>query len=349
MMLMKCALLYGPFDLRVEDQDQPKIGLDEVLVRIKACGVCGTDINAYVGKKPKGWVLKFPYRLGHEVAGTVEEVGKKVYGVFKGDDVVADGRVSCGRCSFCRRGVYNLCTNQSYIAGGFTEYNKYPFKNLIKIPKNLSIEEAAFTEPLACCVNGIEKLDAKLGSSGIVIGDGPIGMLHLQLLRNRGVSTIMIGHHDHRLKVAEKLGAETTINSKTSDALNAVKRLTDGRGLDIVVFAVASEREEDCLQAETEGFKMLAKRGQMLLFAATHFQGKPDIDLDSIHYNELRVVGSHDSTIGQYETALKLLSSGAVNVKPLITHTLPLEKIKEGFEIASERKGLKVLIKPGMS
>jgi len=346
---MKCALLYGPFDLRIEDQDKPEIGPNEVLVGIKACGVCGTDINAYVGKKPKGWVMKFPYRLGHEVAGTIEKVGKNVDGLSKGDNVVADGRVSCGYCSYCRRGVYNLCRNQSYIAGGFTEFNKYPFKNVIKIPKKLSIEEAALTEPLACCVNGIEKLDAKLGSSGIVIGDGPIGMLHLQLLKNRGVSTIMIGHHDHRLKVAEKLGAEATINSKMSDALNAVKKLTDGRGSDIVVVAVASEREEDCLQGETEGFKMLAKRGQMLLFAATHFLGKPDIDLDSIHYNELRVFGSHDSTIGQYETALQLLNSKAVNVKPLITHVLPLEKIKEGFEIASKRKGLKVLMKPAIT
>jgi L-iditol 2-dehydrogenase len=217
------------------------------------------------------------------------------------------------------------------------QYSKYPYRNLVKIPEGVSLQEAAFTEPLACVVNGQSKLDVPFGGVAVVIGDGPIGLLHLQMLKHRGAFTVMVGLLDHRLGVARELGANGIINASRENVEQMVRDVSGGRGADIVVNAVGK------VSVLEQAINIAARRGQVLYFAAT-LAPRVELDLDLIHYKELRLIGSYDSTIAQYEQALALLKAGIIDVKPLISHRLPLEQVQQGFEIARQQQGLKVLI-----
>jgi L-iditol 2-dehydrogenase len=323
--------------MRIQEVDKPAIGPQEVLVKIAACGVCGTDVDAYLGKVPRGWTITYPFRMGHELAGTVVEVGDELTNIQPGDRVVPDGRLTCGHCYYCRRGLFSACENQGYFSGGLAQYSKYPYRNLVKIPEGVSLQEAAFTEPLACVVNGQSKLDVPFGGVAVVIGDGPIGLLHLQMLKHRGAFTVMVGLLDHRLGVARELGANVVINASRENVEQIVRDVSGGRGADIVVNAVGK------VSVLEQAINIAARRGQVLYFAAT-LAPRVELDLDLIHYKELRLIGSYDSTIAQYEEALALLRAGIIDVKPLISHRLPLEQVQQGFEIARQQQGLKVLI-----
>jgi len=334
---MKVARLHGPLAMQVDEMPMPEIGPREVLVKVAYCGVCGTDVDAYVGKQPRGWTITYPFRMGHELAGTVISTGAEVSTVAPGDAVVADGRLTCGYCYYCRRGMWSACQNAGYFSGGLAQYAAYPFANLVKVPANVSLEEAAFAEPLACVVNGQSKIDVAPGAVAVVIGDGPIGMMHAQMLRHRGAYTVMIGLLEHRLAVAERLGINLVINAKNQDPLAAVKEVSDGRGADVVVNAAGS------VAVLKQAIDLAARRGHVLYFAAT-LAPEVTLDLDLIHYKELRLVGSYDSTIAQYEDALALIRARVVQVKPLITHRLGLEQVQDGFEIARRQEGLKVQV-----
>jgi L-iditol 2-dehydrogenase len=323
--------------MEVVAAERPSIGPDQVLIKTAACGVCGTDVEAYLGKVPRGWTISYPFRMGHELSGTVVEVGPQVPNVRPGDRVVPDGRLTCGHCYYCRRGMFSACQNQGYFSGGLAQFSSYPFRNLVKVPDGVSLDEAAFTEPLACVVNGQSKLDVPFGGVALVIGDGPIGLLHLQMLKHRGAFTVMAGLLEHRLAVARQLGANVAVNARQADVEQVVRGVSGGRGADIVVNAVGKASVLE------QAINLAARRGQVLYFAAT-MQPRVELDLDLVHYKELRLVGSYDSTIAQYEDALALLYAGAVDVKPLISHRLPLEHVQQGFEIARQQEGVKVLI-----
>ena len=297
---MKVARLHGPLVMQVDEMPMPEIGPREVLLKVAYCGVCGTDVDAYVGKQPHGWTITYPFRMGHELAGTVIATGAEVSTVAPGDAVVADGRLTCGYCYYCRRGMWSACQNAGYFSGGLAQYAAYPFANLVKVPANVSLEEAAFAEPLACVVNGQSKIDVAPGAVAVVIGDGPIGMMHAQMLRHRGAYTVMIGLLDHRLAVAERLGINLVINAKKQDPLAAVKEVSDGRGANVVVNAAGS------VAVLKQSIDLAARRGHVLYFAAT-LAPEVTLDLDLIHYKELRLVGSYDSTIAQYEDTLALI------------------------------------------
>ncbi|MDI7276932.1 MAG: alcohol dehydrogenase catalytic domain-containing protein [Anaerolineae bacterium] len=335
----------GEFILQERDMPHPRAG--EVVVRVAGCGICGTDLNLYNGKRPKGWRVTFPFQMGHELSGIIHAVGDGVPdepGLRVGDRVVPDGRLPCGYCRYCRRGHENLCLHQGYIAGGFAQYAVYPYKNLVKVPAGMDLVEAAFTEPLACCVNGNNKLvDLPLGGIAVVLGMGPIGLLHLQLLRNRGLSTIAVDLKESRLEMAAALGAAHTLKVERPhevdpELINRVKELTGGFGADVVVTAAGLDPAvlEQALQ-------MAARQGQVLYFAAT-LSDPVTLNLDVIHYQELRLVGSHDSTRADYEKALALMASGSVRVGPLISHRYPLDRIQDAFRLANERSGLKVFV-----
>ena len=334
---MKIARLQEPLKMEVETLEKPTIGPDEVLLKVAACGVCGTDVEAYQGKVPRGWTITYPFRMGHEVAGTVVEVGENVTSVKPGDRVVPDGRLICGFCYYCRRGMFSACENQGYFSGGLAQYSNYPFQNLTKIPDGVSMEEAAFAEPLGCVINGQSKLEVPFGSVAVVIGDGPIGLLHIQLLRHQGAFTVMVGLLEHRLAVARKLGANVVIDAGREDVEQIVKEVSDGRGADIVVNAVGKA------SVLKQAIDLAGRRGQVLYFAAT-LEPTIELDLDLIHYKELRLIGSYDSIVAQYEQALAMINAGIIDVKALISHRLPLEEVQAGYELARKQEGLKVLI-----
>lgn len=336
---MQTALLQEPLHFQIVETERPKVGPTDVLIKVAACGVCGTDIEAFLGHQPRGWTITYPFRMGHELAGTVVEVGAEVPTVKPGDRVVADGRIPCGYCHYCRRGWFSACPNQRYFSGGLSEFSAYSFRNLVRIPDAVSLDEAAFAEPLACVVNGQSKLDVPLGGIAVVIGDGPIGLLHMQVLKHRGAFTIMAGLLDHRLQMAKQLGADVVVNVEKEDLAGIVRQVSDGRGADVVLNAVGKAA---VLKLAID---LAARRGQVLFFAAT-MQPQVELDLDLVHYKELALRGSYDSTIAQYEDALALLRAGTVQVKPLISHRLPLSGVQEGYEIARQQSGLKVIILP---
>jgi L-iditol 2-dehydrogenase len=339
---MKVAFLQKPFEFTVEEVPTPQPKAGEVLVRVAACGICGTDLNAYIGQSPRGWKIVFPFRMGHELAGVVEAMGEGVpayAGLRVGSRVVPDGRVACGICHYCRKGQVNLCVNMGYIAGGFSEYTVYPYKNLVAVPDGVKLEHAAFTEPLACVTNGNSQLvDVPFAGVGVVLGAGPIGLLHMQMLKLRGLTVIVSEVKARRLEAARALGAAAVVNPEKEDLLAVVKSFSEGRGADVVISAAGGD-EKVLDQAIT----LCARRGQIVYFAAA-LKDRMEMSLDAIHYRELRLVGSHDSTTAQYETALALLKAGSVDVAPIITHRFPLARINEAFEFARTRQGIKVMV-----
>ncbi|GBC69429.1 D-arabitol-phosphate dehydrogenase [archaeon HR01] len=334
--------MYGVRDVRVEDAPIPQPEDDQLLVRVKACGICPVDIRVYTGENV--WVsLPAVGISGHEVAGVVESVGRKVFHLKPGDRVAGVFIKPCGVCKYCITGHDNLCSNiQLYRPRyfGFGEYiAAYPDK-MMRYEADIEFEEAAFTEPLAACVNGIMKCRIRPGDYTGIVGVGQIGLMHVQLAKLRGARVVAFDMLDERLKMAEKLGADYVVNVSERDAVKYVEELTRGEGLDQVITAIGGR------QAIETGLKTLGKTGTLNIFASTHPHSEISLDPNLIHYRELVITGSFSSTKQDIRTAIRLLERRAIDVRSLITHRLPLERIEEGFRIHTERKGLKVMILP---
>ena len=357
---MKAARLYGVRDLRVEEVADPAPGPGEAVIRIAACGVCPSDIRAYLGARP-GSGPAVPRTPGHEWAGVVVALGDPtepaapppnssgapghadghVRRVEVGDRVVADWRYVCGRFYQCRRGVFNYCENlRRAVRGGFAEYGVAPVSQLRVLPDHVSFEEASFCEPLACVVNGNEMTPMRLGDDVAIVGAGPIGLLHLQLARNRGARLIASDPLAARLETARALGAHDTVDAAQTDPVARVKELTEGRGADAVVVAVGAG------EAARQGLEMAAINGRVNLFAGTYPPVQLPVDPNLIHYRQLLVTGSHDFTPHHFSTALKLIAFGIVRVAPLISHRFDLDCVRDAFELAATRGGLKAMVLP---
>jgi L-iditol 2-dehydrogenase len=335
--MMKAAHIYSPKDIRIEDAPLPEIASDEVLVQVKVCGVCHVDFELYVGNRS---IQKAPVNIGHEAVGVVAAVGQNVETIKKGDRVAVDLLMRCGKCYFCRRGRGNLCINRKGpFLGAFSEYTKAPEENIFKIPPNVSFEEASFTEPLACCINGVEKMDVRKGEDVVIVGAGPMGLLSLQLAKRGGARVIMSDLLDERLKLAKEFGADDFVNPSKEDPVERIRQLTEGQGAEGVMVAIGN------IKAMEQGIRMASKCGTVVLFGAIWPPSTLSIDPNLIHYNELVITGAESRTLDQFYRALKMIANGLVEVRPLISHVLPLDKIMEGLEIASNKEGLKVLIK----
>lgn len=334
---MKAAWIYAPRDLRVGEADIPSIDDSKALIRIKTCGVCPSDVRFYTGARQSSAYPRIP---GHEWAGDIVEVGKGLEGFQPGDRVVADWRAICGECYYCRRGIFNYCRNLKHgqVKGGFCEYGYAVRPNLRKIPENVSYEEASFTEPLACCLNGVNRSNIRTGDDVVVVGAGQIGLMHVQLARHLGGRVIACDLIEARLEKAKALGASDVINVSEADAVEAVQDLTEGRGANTVIVAVGTSK------AAEMGIAMAGICGTVNFFAGFYPPQTMNIDPNVIHYKQLNVTGSHDFTPHDFTSALKLIAHGTVNVKALISHRLPLDEIKPGFDTVAEQSGIKVMI-----
>lgn len=333
---MRAARLYGVRDLRVEEVPDPEPGPGEILIRIKACGVCPSDLRAYQGTRSSPGSL--PRTPGHEWAGVVVGLGEGVTDLKPGDRVVPDWRVVCGKCYNCRRGVFNYCTDLGRIRGGFAELGVAPATNVRKIPDHVSFEEAAFCEPLACCINGSQACRIGIGDDVAVVGCGPIGLQHLQLARIQGARVIAVDLDERRLQMARQLGAHDLVWPGEGDAVERVRALTEGRGADAVVVAVGDVR------AIRQGIAMAGLNGRVQLFAGTYPPQEMPLDPNVVHYGQLVVTGSHDFTPHHFTTALKLISHGIVDVRSLISHRFPLAQTQEALETTASRRGLKTMV-----
>lgn len=337
--VMRAARLYGEGDLRVEQVDMPVLSADdEVMIRIHACGICPSDIRAYTGLRPPSRAA--PYTPGHEWAGEVVAIGDAVEAFAVGDRVVPSWRVMCGRCYYCIRGMHNFCENleRGRVRGGFAEVGVSAARALFKIPDGVSYQQACFCEPVACCINGSLDSDIHFGDTVLVIGAGPIGLLHLQLANRSGARVIVSDLIPERLDKATALGAHEVILASQGDPVERVKALTDGHGADVVIAAVGAP------PALQQALAAVGIGGTVNFFAGTYPPATLEIDPNLIHYRQIRLTGSHDYTPHHFETALQFIHTGAVQVAPLISHELALARVQEGFDIVAGRVGLKVMI-----
>jgi len=340
---MQAAVLHGVRDLRLEDVPTPKLSANEVLIKINATGICGTDLHIYKGE----WKTNTPIILGHEFSGVIAETGHNVENLKVGDPVVAEPNILCGFCYFCRMSDRNyFCENLEAtgvtIDGAFAEYLKIKAANVYKIPEGFNLEEAALIEPLACCVRGIDQAKIRAGDIVVIVGAGPIGLMLLQLVRQAGASMIIqTDMEDTRLKLASELGADYTINIRREDPVKAVKGLTNGYGVDVAIEAVGSPK------AITQAMKATRRGGRLSIFGVSPQDAVWEVKPFDLYDKELTITTSYRSPF-TFQRAVRIASSGRVKLKPLISHIFKLEEIHRAFEVAEKRLegAIKVLVKP---
>lgn len=343
---MKAARFYGPGDLRVEEVEVPKIGKGELLIRNHVALTCGTDLKMFL----RGHRLATPpLIIGHEFAGTVEKIGEGVEGFEEGMRVVAANSAPCMSCYYCRIGKPNLCDRLDEVLVGFSspgayaEYVRLPARivkqNTYEIPKDVPFEAAAFVEPLACVVHGIELSNIKAPDLVFVIGAGPIGLLHVQLAKVRGAGTVLVADASpERLQRASQLGADKTVTS--SDTVSQVRSLTDNRGADVTIEAVGKpETWELAVRATRKG-------GTTVLFGGCPAGSTASIDTGVVHYGELTLKGVFHHTPSDVHESLRLISTGQVKVASLVTHRMKLTEVEAALRLMQKGAAIKVAITP---
>jgi len=345
---MKAVQYYRPGEIKVEEIDLPEIDSEELLVKVEVVLTCGTDLKMY--RKGHGFA-KPPMTMGHEFAGVIAEVGNRVINFKKGMRVVAANSAPCNACFFCRRGKPNLCEHiqEDMIGfsanGAYAEHVRIPAKivrqNAHQIPDHVSFKEAALLEPLACVVHGNDLADIRLGDSVVIIGAGPIGLLHLQLAKHRGAgNVVVIDVSDTRLETAHKLGAGNTINPSRENQMRKMMDLTGRLGADVVIEAAGfPETWENALS-------MTRKGGTAILFGGCPLGTKVTVDTGKVHYDELTIRGAFHHTPLCVEKALGLISSSLIRTNEIITHEMPLNDAEKALQLMGEGRAVKVALIP---
>jgi 2-desacetyl-2-hydroxyethyl bacteriochlorophyllide A dehydrogenase len=338
---MKAAVFYGTKDLRVTDIPVPAIGDDDILVRVKACGICGTDLHIYEGAQGAAACTP-PTVLGHEFSGVIEKAGRNVVDVKPGDRVVIDPNDLCDKCTFCKTGRGHFCEHMTGIGttvnGGFAEYCAVRAKQAYKIPDSLSFEEAALSEPISCCLHGIDLAEIRPGSSVMVIGGGPIGLIMLQLARLAGAATVLLLEPvEEKRAIAKVLGADITIDPIREDVRETLAK-NGIDNLDAVIECVGLK------STMRDAIEFAGKCSTVVLFGLT----APDCEIAirpfDIFKKEVKITASY---INPYtmSRAIAVLMSRRVDVKSIIGRTLPLDEICGPFEDVQMRRNGKVIVK----
>ena len=342
---MMAAVLYGKCDVRIEQIPIPRVEFGEVLVRIKAALTCGTDLKVYRQGFHARMIVP-PAVFGHELAGIVEEVGAGVDSFAPGMRVVAANSGPCNNCFFCERHLANLCEDLQFINGAYAEFIKIPERivrqNLLILPENLTFQDAALVEPLACVIRAVEETGITEGDTVAVIGLGPIGLMFVQLLRSVGATVIAVGKRGNQLKLAQKMGAAHVLNSSDSNVVEQVRRITSGRrGADVVIEAVG--RTETWQQA----MGMVRRGGTINLFGGCPSGTHIPLDTTLIHYSEITIKASFHHTPRHIREALDAIHRGEIRPMDLITGEEPLSALRSVMERLLNRNGdLKIAIIP---
>lgn len=343
---MRCALYYSNKDIRIVKKAVPKINDDEVLMRVEASGICGSDVIEWYRRD------KVPLVLGHEVTGTIVEVGKNVNRYKAGDRICAAHHVPCNTCKYCLSGHQTVCDtirSTNFDPGGFSEFLRLPEINvkngIYVLPDSVSFEEGTFVEPLACVVRGQRLAGVKPADTVVVIGSGLAGLLHINLLRTTGATRIIATDiNDKRLEYAKNFGADHVFNAnnKNIDLPEAVKEINGGFLADAVILSTGAG------SAVAQGLKSVRRGGTVLFFGAADEGAKLPLSINEIFWRtEVTLLSSYAGSILDHRAALELIRSKRVNVKDMITNRLPLKDIAEGFELtAKAQDSLKVIINP---
>ena len=345
---MKAALLTKPEQLQITDISEPELGPDEVKIRVEITGICGSDVEVYHGIYPE---MEFPVIMGHETAGVVESVGSEVTKVKPGDRVTVEPSWGCGKCYFCNHYKYfyetsNHCIDPRRLGrsvpGSFAEYFKVPERVVYKLPDNVSFEEAQSNTTLACIVHGFRRASPMLGDRVVILGTGHAGLMALQVAKVYGASkVIVVGRRKEKLDLARSLGADVTINMKEEDAIKRILEETDGVGPELVFEFTGVP---DMFKI---GVMAVKPTGKIMQFGVPAKPGIFELNAIKLMYKEVELVGTASGR-GGYPTALYLLSSGKVNVKPFLTHRFKLDDLEKAIEVMDKKIGdpIRVLVSP---
>lgn len=334
---MKSVILYGIGDIRIENRDIPKPKSHEVLIKVKACGVCGTDNSLYRGDYP----ANYPVIIGHEFAGDVVEIGSEVNSFKIGDRVTVDPNRVCHKCFYCRSGQEHLCINiQSmgvHIDGSDTEYCVMLDTNVYKIPDSLTYESAAFCEPLACAIHGVDLDGIKSGDTVVIMGAGGMGNLITQCVKNAGAANILVFEPiKHRRDLALENGATLAFNPLEVDLKHEVTKIKE-IGADVVIeVAGNSKAQSDCIS-------LVRKGGTVQFFGCSPKDNFIQINPFSLNENEIKIIGSFDN---QFSTgrAVELLAANKIRVDNLISHRIQLSDYLDVFKIFGTPESLKLMV-----
>jgi L-iditol 2-dehydrogenase len=339
---MKCAMYYNNKDIRVEEIPIPKIKSDELLVKMHACGICGSDVLEWYRIK------KAPVVLGHEMTGEIVEVGKKVKGYEEGDRVFVSHHVPCNTCRYCLDGHYTVCDtlrNTNYDPGGFAEFIRIPQINVDRgvflLPDEISYEEGTFIEPLACVLRGQKTTRLQPGQTVFIIGGGITGLLHIKLAKALGASSVVVTDiNKRRLVFAEKFGARAGILAN-DNTIERLKEINNGRLAHVVIVATGA------LEAISMAWKAIDRGGTILLFAPTEPGVDIPVPLFDLWHDGLTITTSYAGSPSDITEAIELIKSKTIPVKDMITHRFPLARAGEGFSLVEKAQdSMKVIIEP---
>jgi len=347
---MRAAVYYGKEDVRLETVPVPKIGPGELLIRVHTCGICGTDL-----KKIATGSHSAPRIFGHETSGVVAAVGEGVTRFQAGDRVMAFHHIPCGECYYCRHKVFAQCPVYKKVGctagyepsgGGFSEYVRVMDwiveRGVVRIPDEVSFEQACFVEPVNTCQKGTETLRLQTDETVVVIGQGPIGIILGSLAKRAGARVITSDLFPQRLKISKRFGLEETVDGSQTDLVSRVRELTEGRGADAVILAVGGNK--------LIGPAMDACRpgGRVLLFAQT-VHGEAVIDPGAVCVDEKALLGSYSASVDLQEESVRFVFSREMDLEGLISHRFSLEESLKALNLAAHPKAdsLKIVIQPG--
>jgi L-iditol 2-dehydrogenase len=337
---MKSAVLENAHQIGISEVPKPVLRRGDVLVRIKFCGICTLEQRLFQGDMK----IYYPIVPGHEASGEVVEIGEGTITNLKpGVRVALDMVYRCHECYFCRTGQSNLCENRFnkniIPLGGFSEYVAVKPSQVYPIEDSLSLEEAAFSEPVACCIRSLKKLNVSLAEDVLIVGAGPMGLMHLQVALAMGARAFVSDVNPERLKMAAGFGAAGVLNPSDSDIVAELKKYTGGRGVDACVVT------SPALPALSNAFQAIRKNGRINIYTA-YIQEKPNmpIDMNILHRNEILVTGTEGRTEFDFQQAVRLLSFGKVNVKPLVSRIVSFGDLAEGITSAMSSETQRVLL-----
>jgi 2-desacetyl-2-hydroxyethyl bacteriochlorophyllide A dehydrogenase len=340
---MRAGVVYGPRDIKVEEVEMPSPGPGEVLLEVKAAGICGSDLHFHRSSADGSSVRRV--MGGHELSGRIAAIGEGVARRQVGERVGVEPLLGCGECQFCSMGYYHICKKLTHPGGGFREYTVLLQEKVFPLPDNVSYQEAAVLDCLAVGVHAVHRAGVTITDAAAVIGDGAIGLSTLQVAKAAGARrTALIGHHEGNLEIAKKVGADIAVNSAQSDEVEEVMKLTDGEGCEVVFETVGGMT--DTMEAAVR----IAKPGGIIVVIGS-FAKPVELNFRRLLRNEIDLVFSWSYStwqgVPEFEIALDLLARGELDVESLITHKFPLDRISDAFHAAlnkGESGALKVLI-----
>ena len=338
----------GPGRADLTELPDPSPGPGEILLKVESNTVCGTDLRIMRGEKSKG--VRVGFVLGHEVSGTIAELGGGVEGYEIGTLCGVSPIFACGVCRYCQTGVENLCESARVVGydvdGGLGEWMVIPAVGvragrLVPAPTGVAPEHLSLAEPLACCLNGMDQYRVEVGDVVVVLGAGPIGLFHLQLAVIGGARTVIVSDPSPlRREAAAELGAGATVDPTSDDLAAVVADATGGFGADVAVVCIGRP------QLVNDALNVVGKRGRVSVFAGLADKGWAEVEANLIHYKELTVVGAANSGRTDYERAVALISSGRVDAARMVTHRFPLDKAAEAIDFVAGGEGIKIAVLP---